>query len=238
LREQATADFQWTVASTLDAALQKVQLEIFDVALLGLSLPDSRGLVTYERLHKAAPDLAVIALAQPDEEDLSMAAIRAGVQDYILITEKQRPLPLCGLIRNSIQRKAALRDIQQNILVDDATGFYNYRGFIEASKSQLRLARTAHQNLVLVRTHIDSHDIVATAPLIVDAVRRLAPVVCLGRIADDELGMLLPEIDESILKTAVSGTAHSHRSDLACAIDCIPVVTAAVSTIEPLLGPH
>jgi two-component system sensor histidine kinase UhpB len=52
--------------------------------LLDLGLPDSYGLETFHKMRKAMPDLPVIVLTGIDDQDLAVAAVRDGAQDYLV----------------------------------------------------------------------------------------------------------------------------------------------------------
>ena len=55
----------------------------FDIALLDLSLPDSRGVETYRQLRTAAPRVAVAILSGNSDEDLALDLVQNGAQDYL-----------------------------------------------------------------------------------------------------------------------------------------------------------
>ncbi len=54
------------------------------VVLLDLGLPDSVGLDTLLRVRQAAESLPIIVLTGHDDEDLALAALEAGAQDYLV----------------------------------------------------------------------------------------------------------------------------------------------------------
>jgi DNA-binding response OmpR family regulator len=55
----------------------------FDIILLDLSLPDSRGLEGVEALCALAPDVPIVVMAAPAEDRLAVAAVKLGAQDYL-----------------------------------------------------------------------------------------------------------------------------------------------------------
>ena len=55
----------------------------YDVVLLDLSLPDSRGRDTFDRVCGAAPYTAVAILSGSNDEDLAMEIVQRGGQDYL-----------------------------------------------------------------------------------------------------------------------------------------------------------
>ena len=56
----------------------------FDAALLDLSLPDSEGLETFDAVHEAAPDVAIVILTGYEDMRLAEEAVRRGAQDYLV----------------------------------------------------------------------------------------------------------------------------------------------------------
>jgi diguanylate cyclase (GGDEF)-like protein/PAS domain S-box-containing protein len=79
-----------------------------DVALLDVSLPDSRpgSLDSLTRIKAEAPDLPLILLTGHDDEDLAVRALREGAQDYL--AKKTIDSGLLGrAIRYAIERQRA-----------------------------------------------------------------------------------------------------------------------------------
>ena len=54
----------------------------FDVVLLDLQLPDSRGVETFVRTHAAAPDVPIIVLSGSDDEELALQTVQLGAHEY------------------------------------------------------------------------------------------------------------------------------------------------------------
>jgi diguanylate cyclase (GGDEF)-like protein/PAS domain S-box-containing protein len=51
--------------------------------LVDLSLPDSRGIETFDRLFGAAPQIPILILCTPEEEETAKLAVQRGAQDYL-----------------------------------------------------------------------------------------------------------------------------------------------------------
>src|ERR1035441_1376168 len=51
--------------------------------LVDLSLPDSRGIETFDRLFNAAPEIPILILCTPQEEETAKLAVQCGAQDYL-----------------------------------------------------------------------------------------------------------------------------------------------------------
>jgi signal transduction histidine kinase len=97
-------DFALIHVSRLEAALERLSRERFAVVLLDLRLPDSELLSTLGRVCSAAPESPVVVLTGIDDDDLALAAIQRGAQDYIYKDRLDGRL-LLRTIRQAIQRK-------------------------------------------------------------------------------------------------------------------------------------
>jgi len=78
------ARFEWSEVETLADAIQRLRGQPFDVALVDLSLPDSRGLNTFESLRGAGPKVPIVILTGLDDERTGLEAVQRGAQDYLV----------------------------------------------------------------------------------------------------------------------------------------------------------
>jgi Flp pilus assembly CpaE family ATPase len=76
--------FLLTWTDSLAAGVKKLETETVDVILLDLSLPDSKGIDTYNRISQAAPGTPVIVLSAGKSESLALAMIAQGAADYLV----------------------------------------------------------------------------------------------------------------------------------------------------------
>jgi two-component system, cell cycle response regulator len=82
-----------------------------DAILLDLTLPDSQGIETFQRVHERAQESPTILLTGLDDETLALEALRLGAQDYI------RKGDACGnllprTIRYAMERKRIERELR------------------------------------------------------------------------------------------------------------------------------
>jgi len=84
LREDGQNLFTVIAAGQLSEAVAQLARYHVDVVLLDLSLPDSFGLDTLARLRAAAPLVPVVVLTGTNDEELALAALRQGAQDYLV----------------------------------------------------------------------------------------------------------------------------------------------------------
>lgn len=82
--EWPQAQFQVEHCGRLAQAIQRLTVTTFDVVLLDLSLPDSRGLETFEAVQHHAPGVPIVILSGFDDESLALAAVKKGAQDYLV----------------------------------------------------------------------------------------------------------------------------------------------------------
>ncbi len=76
--------FQVTHCRRLSEALQSLCQACFDVILLDLSLPDSHGLGTVDRVYNYQPTIPIVILSGLEDESLAIEAVQAGAQDYLV----------------------------------------------------------------------------------------------------------------------------------------------------------
>ena len=95
-------------AHTLADALMLISRRKFDVILLDLMLPDSRGLETFVEVHLKAPQLPILILSAASEAQ-AMKAVQQGAQDFIDKDVHDVRL-LERMIRYAVERTAAQRE--------------------------------------------------------------------------------------------------------------------------------
>ncbi len=83
-------------ASSLKEGLEKLHRECFDVLLLDLTLPDSRGPKTLAKVVAEFPALPIVVLTGVDDEALALKTINEGAQDYVVKGER------CGALARTI----------------------------------------------------------------------------------------------------------------------------------------
>ena len=80
---QATV-FEVTWVDRLQKAIDLLRQSQFDAILLDLSLPDTQGLPTLERLQQENQRTPIIIVTGLEDEELGILAIRHGAQDYLV----------------------------------------------------------------------------------------------------------------------------------------------------------
>jgi PAS domain S-box-containing protein len=100
--------FDLETASCLKAGLEKIKKTLYDVILLDLGLPDSRGLETFIKVNVQKQEVPIIVLTGLADETLALDAIKRGAQDY-LVKEQLNTSRLATSISYAIERKKTER---------------------------------------------------------------------------------------------------------------------------------
>ena len=104
LRQVPNRPLKLNSAKRLQEALQKIHGFKYDVILLDLGLPDSRGIDTLEEVHSACPQIPIIVYTITGAESLGIEAINRGAQDYLVKGTTDERI-LAKAIRYAIERK-------------------------------------------------------------------------------------------------------------------------------------
>ncbi|MHB8881634.1 MAG: PAS domain-containing hybrid sensor histidine kinase/response regulator [Thermodesulfovibrionales bacterium] len=81
---RADVRFELKCVERLSAGIEQCKAYDFDVILLDLGLPDSRGLDTLVRFKECRPKAPVIVLTGLTDEKVGTEAVKAGAQDYLI----------------------------------------------------------------------------------------------------------------------------------------------------------
>ena len=73
-----------TRASRLTEGMRRLETEPFDLVLLDLSLPDSKGPATLDLVHAKFPNVPILLLTGFADVDYARAALRSGARDYLV----------------------------------------------------------------------------------------------------------------------------------------------------------
>jgi two-component system cell cycle response regulator len=138
----------------LTGALERLSQGGVDAVLLSLDLPDSEGMLTFERARAFAPDVPIIVLTEGSDEDIGMNTVQAGAQDF-LVKEEVQPATLARAVRHAIERHRLFAALRSLSLIDDLTGLYNRRGFADLGEQYLKLSRRSARGVCVVFLDVD-----------------------------------------------------------------------------------
>ena len=209
----------------------------FDAILLDLSLPDSHGLETLQRIHTVDPERPILVLTGLDDEELAIAALREGAQDYLVKGDTPRTW-LVRAIHYAIERQqnfdklqhlnqelvrsnqeleqfayVVSHDLQQPLQV--ILGFarildMKYSHQLEAADQQFisNIISSCQQMAQLIRDLLTYSRVGRTE-------KQIAPVDC-NPLMEKVLAVLQPTIDESraIIVTDTLPIVHANETHL------------------------
>jgi len=89
----------------LSQGLERLSKKGIAAVLLDLSLPDSEGIATFDKLFSASPDVPILILAGDASETLAKEAVSRGAQDY-LVAAHLDTYSLQRALRNAVERKS------------------------------------------------------------------------------------------------------------------------------------
>ncbi len=147
-------------------AIERLRGGTIDVVLLDLSLPDSRGVETFNQAHAAAPDVPIIVLSERDDEELALQTVQLGAYEYLVKGRVDTHL-LHRALRYTIERSRAEtqlareRDMFQTLLenIPDRIYFKDRESrFIRINRAFTHLFRLQRSEEAYGKTDADFYD--------------------------------------------------------------------------------
>lgn len=141
LSEIRNPPFYLNVAETLLKGLDAMEKEAADVILLDLTLPDSSGIYTLNRVKDKAGDIPVVVITGLDDEVTAIKSLKEGAQDYLVK----------GRTDSDLLKKALIYAIERNNMIAE----------LEANEKKLRdmdriktgfVSKVMHEVLIPVNT--------------------------------------------------------------------------------------
>lgn len=173
-----------------------------DVLLLDLNLPDADGLSTVERIHAAFPDIPIVVLSSVIDEELAVASLQVGAQDFLVKGMINGPL-LSRAIFYAVKRK----DLEEQLLFilhhDSLTGLHNRKFLMSELDRIIRRSQNTNERFAVLLLDLsrfksinDTYGHGVGDALLIEAGRLLTtlvgPDVTLARMGGDEFGMIVP----------------------------------------------
>ncbi len=159
-------DMEWV--RQLSDAVTRLNKGGIDAVLLELSLPDSHGIETFDKLFIAAPDVPILILGANANEALAKQAVGRGAQDY-LPPGHLDSYSLPRALRNAIERKVVedalyvekeralvtLNSIGDAVVCSDMSGKITHLNLVAETMTGWRREEAAGQPLAEVFRIID-----------------------------------------------------------------------------------
>jgi diguanylate cyclase (GGDEF)-like protein/PAS domain S-box-containing protein len=168
LSETGGGSFELEWVRQLSEGVERLSKKGIAATLLELSLPDSQGIETFDKLFTTAPDVPILILGGSAEEALAKQAVGRGAQDYLL-PGRLDSYSLPRALRNAIERKAVedalfvekeraqvtLNSIGDAVLCTDISGNITYLNLVAETMTGWSRAAAIGQPLAQVFQIID-----------------------------------------------------------------------------------
>lgn len=241
LRADKRTSFVIETANTLESALKLLQEKTFQLILLDLGLPDSRGLGTFEKIVAAHPEVACVILSGTDDEALSLEAVKKGAQDYVVKGEVRGEM-LARILSYALERhrqKQKIEELNEHLeklsFLDPLTQLLNRRGLQRTLSRELEISGREGANLSVILLDLDNFKPIndtfghAVGDIVLQEISKVLKSTVratdyVSRVGGDEFIILMPNT------RLVEGVHFSERIRLA--IGQTPVVVAGGQTVK------
>ena len=241
LRADKRILFEVETANTLASALKILQEKTFQLILLDLGLPDSRGLATFEKIVAAYPEIACVILSGTDDEALALEAVKKGAQDYVVKGEVHGKM-LARILSYAFERqhqKKQMEELNERLetlsILDPLTQLLNRRGLQRMLSREMEISDREGANLSVILLDLDNFKAIndtlghAVGDIVLQEISKILTGAVratdfVSRVGGDEFIILLPNT------RLVEGVHFSERIRLA--ISQTPVVVAGGQTIK------
>ncbi len=78
------ATFDATYSVSLRAAVEALQCNHYDLALVDMGLPEANGIDSFLQLRRHAKDLPIVVMTGQEDEELAVSLVQHGAQDYLV----------------------------------------------------------------------------------------------------------------------------------------------------------
>ena len=197
------ASFNISHADSLSAGIQRAIEGSLDVILSDLNLPDSPRVETFFRLKLQVPEIPIVVLSGFADEEMSLKAVRAGAQDY-LIKGKIDGNILERSLLYAIERKKAEVTIKKLAYHDSLTGLPSRTLFNDRFTMAMADSKRNDKNTALIMLDLDhfkdvndtfghdaGDDILKEVSNRLTSILRQTDIVC--RMGGDEFALLISD---------------------------------------------
>jgi diguanylate cyclase (GGDEF)-like protein len=143
IAEEGDTPFRVLCVERLSQGLERLAAGDTGLVLLDLSLPDSLGLETFDRVYAHSPAVPIIVLTGNDDHGLALSAVKRGAQDYLVKGRLDRELLLRSM-HYSIERKRYQVALEHQANYDSLTGLPNRSLLLDRLRQSVHGQRLPH----------------------------------------------------------------------------------------------
>ena len=203
-------------AVTVDQGLEMYAANSYDMVLLDYQLPQRNGIEMILELRNETKDnsIAIVMMSSSEDEELSLACIRAGAQDFLLKSEissvRLRRALIHASTRFELEKKLynTYKKVKLLAETDSLTGLANRYYFDESLKQVLTLNTRSQQQTALLLFDLDNFKVVNDSfghdvgdLLLKKVVLRIKSCLrgneTFARLGGDEFGIMLNDLSSS-----------------------------------------
>ena len=221
---EAEGGLELTTVSTVTTLISTLGLATAEILILDLALTQPDSLACVRRIHRSAPGVPIIVLANPEEKDGAAQCLREGATDYLL-KGFLNPKSLGRVLRNALEQNT-LKGLT-DLLRDPSTELYIRDGFHTLGSRAMEQARRSEVNLVLLCAQMESIDafraafgpgaaeksLRAAAQIICSCFRRTDLVARIGETQFAALAVDAVEPSASVLRQRIEKRLAIHNQD-------------------------
>jgi diguanylate cyclase (GGDEF)-like protein/PAS domain S-box-containing protein len=106
----------------LTSGIERLRMGEVGAVVLDLTLPDSHGVETFDKLFQAACRVPILILSEADTEEMASQAVQRGAQNYV-VKNQAVGYRLRGVVRTMIDRRAAEAVVKALVLQNEVAKF-------------------------------------------------------------------------------------------------------------------
>lgn len=118
LNSTAEERFHVEWVTELSSGIERLRKGRVGAVVLDLTLPDSRGIETFDKLFQAGFRVPILILSEADADEMATQAVQRGAQDYV-VKNQAAGYRLRGIVRMMIDRRAAKAVVKALVLQNE-----------------------------------------------------------------------------------------------------------------------
>ncbi len=146
--------YKFSRCDKLNLAIEHMEKHHVDIVLLDLSLPDSDGIQSVNKIRRMFPNKPLIVLTGLANEEMGLDAVKLGAQDY-LVKEGCSGSLLAKSITYSIERQKIDCKFRDQALTDELTVMPNRAAFMENVGKFISRCDRTKSNIALLYLDFD-----------------------------------------------------------------------------------
>jgi two-component system response regulator HydG len=170
--------YKVSVAETASEALDVLEGDRFDVAVVDIKLPGMDGVELQDRMRRIDPDMAVIMITAFASVDTAVRSLKNGAYDYVV--KPIEPDELSHLVRRALEhRRLTEENLQLRSTIDEFVAGTEIVGESPAMRKVLELAEYVAKTdaTVLIRGESGTGKELVAQAIHTNSPRRYAPII-------------------------------------------------------------